>query len=99
MLNPAPFESQIASNVPAFNRALAISRREFELTQGRKARLAWLGMFNNCIVETMGSDYAVIYATRFVCEGVARDGGFDVFPGRTPGRYVVRFSRIGCQIV
>lgn len=82
----------------AFPRKPVVSRETFESLRGRKAKLAWVALFNNCIVKAWHADTALIFATPFVCEGIARDGGFNVYRSPIPGHYVVDFSRIGLRV-
>jgi|GEM_PF-5319687 len=98
-MNTNTVATQIVGSAPRFARGDIIRRADFESTRGRKAKLAWIALFNNCSVLESDRDYVLIHATDFAASGIARDGGFTVYSTARPSHFVVHTSRVGVRII
>lgn len=67
------------SRFPEYLPRTTVSKSMATLTSTPKGKIEALMMFNNCMVKDQKDHWVLIMATKFVCEGIARELGWKVY--------------------
>ena len=82
--------------LPEFLPGKTVKKSMADMTSTPKGKTDALRMFNNCVVKEQKDHWILIMATKFVCEGIARELGWKVYralPKYGPNHYAVDTRR------